>query len=142
MEENSLPIRPTFKLYKDRAISVGTFIGGPLVAGYLIAENFKQLGQIERIKPTWIISICTTIVIFGVIFLIPNIEKVPNYLIPLIYTGITTFLVQKFQGTAIETHISSGGQTFSIWRAVGIGFIGVAILFLITIAIVLVTEIE
>jgi len=33
---------PTEKIYKDRAIGVGTFLGGPLAAGYLIAENLKS----------------------------------------------------------------------------------------------------
>lgn len=50
MEENVLQPIPTFKLYKDKAIYLGTFIGGPLVAGYLIAENFKQLGQLGKVK--------------------------------------------------------------------------------------------
>ena len=128
MEENLLPVQPTFKLYKDRAIYVGTFLGGPLVAGYLAAENFKQLGQMDKVKTTWIIAICATILIFGGLFLIPNIEKVPNYIIPLIYTGIAHFLVQKFQGVAIKAHIANGGQIFSTWRAVWIGLVGLFVL--------------
>ncbi|MCZ4320240.1 hypothetical protein O4H26_14700 [Aequorivita viscosa] len=31
------------KLYSTIAISIATFFGGPLAAGYLIGENFKAL---------------------------------------------------------------------------------------------------
>lgn len=140
MEENLLLPHPDFKLYKDRAIYIGTFIGGPLVAGYLVAENFKQLGQEDKVKKAWIVSIFATIVIFGGIFLIPNMEKVPSFIIPLLYTSVAQFLVQKFQGAAIKAHIQSGGQTFSTWRAVWIGLVGLLILFAIAFAIVLLTD--
>ena len=142
MEENLLPVIPTFKLYKENAIYVGTFLGGPLVAGYLMAENFKQLGQQEKVKTTWIIGIAASIVIFGGAFLIPNIEKVPNYVIPLIYLGITQFFVKKYQSAAIKTHIETGGSMYSIWRAVLVGFIGLIIIAAIIIGIILLTTPE
>jgi Na+/alanine symporter len=142
MEENVLQPIPTFKLYKDKAIYLGTFIGGPLVAGYLIAENFKQLGQLEKVKITWVISILSTIVIFGGLFLIPNADKVPNYIIPIIYTGIAQLLVKKFQEESIKAHIAKGGQTFSNWRAAWIGGVGLVILLAIIFIIVLLANRE
>jgi len=140
MEENLLSITPDFKLYKDRAIYIGTFLGGPLVAGYLAAENFKQLGQQDKAKSAWTIAIIATIVIFGGIFLIPNIEKMPRFVIPLIYTGIAQYLVQKYQGAAVKEHIEKGGQTYSIWRAVLIGLIGLVILLAILFVVILLTN--
>lgn len=137
MEENVLLLSPEFKLYKDRAVYLGTFIGGPLVAGYLIAENYKQLGQQEKAKKTWIIAIIATIIIFGGVFLIPGIEKIPNYLIPLIYTGIASYLVQHFQGKQIKSHVEQGGQLYSIWRAVLAGVIGLAIIIAIIFIVIL-----
>ena len=113
MEENLLPVQPTFKLYKDRSIYIGTFLGGPLVAGYLASENFKQLGQPGKVQVSWAIGICATVLLFGAVFLIPGIEKVPNVIIPLVYTGIAQLLVQRFQGAAIKTHLETGGQAFS-----------------------------
>jgi hypothetical protein len=139
MEENVLPVQPTFKLYNDRAIYIGTFLGGPLVAGYLAAENFKQLGQPGKVQASWAIGICATVLLFGAAFLIPGMEKVPNFIIPLIYTGIAQLLVQRFQGPAIKTHLTAGGQTFSPWRAVLIGVIGLAILLVTVFAIIMLT---
>lgn len=137
MEENSVSLSPTFKLYKNRAIYIGTFLGGPLVAGYLIAENFKQLGQTDKAKTTWVIAICATIGIFSGIFLLPICERIPNFLIPLIYTLIVQYLVQKFQSANIKAHIDAGGQTFSIWRVVWIGLVGVVVLMIGILVIVI-----
>ena len=137
MDEYILPTAPDFKIYKDRAIYVGTFLGGPLVAGYLIAENFKLLGQKHKAGTTWGIAIAATILIFGSIFLIPNAEKVPRYIIPILYTALTQFLVQKYQVARIKSHIESGGQTFSTWRAVWISLVGLVVMVIIIFAIVI-----
>ena len=58
----------TRKIYSNRLIELGTLLGGPLVAGYLIAENFKTLNEPEKVKITWIFSILATVIIFGVFF--------------------------------------------------------------------------
>ena len=140
MEENILPSFPDYKLYNDRSIYVGTFLGGPLVAGYLAAENYKKLGQAAKVKNAWIIALIATLAILGAIFFIPGLEKIPNYLIPLIYTAIAQFLIQKFQGNAIKAHIAQGGQIYSTWRAVWIGLIGVLVLVALVAVLMLVTD--
>jgi len=117
----------TQKIYKERAIWVGTFLGGPLVAGYLIAENFKVFNQPERVRTTWIYSIIATIVIFGGVFLIPDNVKIPNQIIPIIYSLIAYQIVQIYQKAKITTHINAGGQAYGWWRIIGIGLIGLTI---------------
>jgi hypothetical protein len=135
MEEDLLQAPPEYKLYKDNSIRVATFLGGPLVAGYLIAENYKKLGQEENMKKTWGYSVAATILIFGAVFMIPAIKKTPNFLIPLIYSSLTYYLVQRFQGSQIKSHIEGGGQLYSIWRALLASLIGliitVAVIFLV-----------
>jgi hypothetical protein len=135
MKEDILAVQPHFKLYKDRAIFTGAFIGGPLVAGYLAAENFKLLGQTQKVRMVWIVAVFATIVIFGSVFLIPNMEKIPNFLIPIIYSSVAQYMVKKYQGAAIKEHIDLGGPTFSNWRAAWIGLVGlvalVAIIFVV-----------
>ena len=126
MSEDLLEPIPESKIYKELYVRGATFLGGPMIAGYFIAENFKSLGQPEKVKPTWIITILATIVIFGSIFLIPGIQKVPNFLIPFIYAGIAGFLVQRLQGEKIKTHIANGGQFYSAWRILLISLIGLA----------------
>ena len=127
MEETSEIQIPGRKIYKDRAIQVGTFIGGPLVAGYLIAENFKAFNEQGKAKKTWAFAIISTIIIFGGVFLIPNIEKVPRQLIPLVYTWIAYYLVKHYQGININAHINAGGAIYNWWRTLAIAFIGLLI---------------
>jgi hypothetical protein len=78
------------KLYSSKAISGATFLGGPLVAGYLIGENFKALDKPNEGRNSLIIGIISTIILFGGIFMVPEnmIDKIPTQLIPIVYTGI------------------------------------------------------
>lgn len=123
------------KIYKEKAIWVGTFLGGPLVAGYLISENFKVFDQHERARKVWIYSIITTAIVFGGVFLIPNNVKIPSQIIPLIYTFIAYQFVQIYQKAKITTHINAGGQIYSWWRTIGVALIGLLITVIIVFSI-------
>ena len=118
------------KIYKNRALWVGSFIGGPLVAGYIIAENFKAFNQPSNAQKTWLITIVSTIIIFGGIFLIPDNVKIPNQLIPLIYTTVAYYILKHYQGTEIESHIESGGQVYKWGRVIIISLIGLTLTFI------------
>lgn len=118
---------PTEKIYKERAIWVGTFLGGPLVAGYLIAENFKVFNDSEKVKTTWIIAIVSTIGIFGGLSFIPENVKIPNQIIPIIYSAVAFFLAKRFQEQKLNEHIENGGKLYSWWRIIAIGIIGLLI---------------
>ncbi|MDA6069855.1 hypothetical protein NJT12_09510 [Flavobacterium sp. AC] len=87
---------PTEKIYSEKAIRVGTFLGGPLVAGYFMAENFKVFGDYNKVRNTWIITILSTIVIFSLIFMIPEDVKIPNIVFPFIYMGIAAYLTKTY----------------------------------------------
>ena len=140
MEENIITPIPEYKLYKDRTIAIGTFLGGPLVAGYLVAENFKHLGEADKVRTAWVVAIMATVAILGAVFYIPGAQKIPHYIIPLLYTGIAQFLVQQYQGNAIKEHIAKGGQMYSVWRAVWIGLVGAVILVALVVIFILATE--
>ena len=66
MEENILEVPPNFKLYTDRSILIATFFGGPLTAGYLIADNYRHLGEKKKFRNTWICTILASFLIFGI----------------------------------------------------------------------------
>ena len=134
MEKNLLKSSTSFRLYKDRSIYVGTLLGGPLVAAYLIAENFKSLGQRNKLKTTWSIGVVATVIIFWIAYNIPDNIKIPNFLIPLMYSGISQYLVKRFQGEEIKAHLDSGGQFYAVWRAALVGLVGLIILLAIVFA--------
>lgn len=118
---------PTEKIYKDKAIWVGAFLGGPLTTGYLIAENFKAFNETDKAKKTWMFAIIATIIIFSGVFMLPDNINIPNQVIPLIYAAIAYFLVHHFQGQNISKHIASGGKLFSWWRTIAVSIIGLLI---------------
>lgn len=112
------------KIYKNRQILSGVFWGGPLVGGYLIAKNFQVFGEPTKAKKTWIIAIITTILIFTIGFFAPFVDKIPNYLFPLVYSGITYYLMRIYQGEKIENHINTNGKIYSWWNVVTVSIIG------------------
>ena len=115
---------PKEKIYSDRAVWVGSFVGGPLVAGYFIAENFKVFNAPQKANKTWIITIIGTIIIFGGIFLIPDNINIPNVVIPLCYTSFAYYVVLHSQKNAMNKHIENGGVFYSWWRVIGIALLG------------------
>ena len=118
------------KFYSQKAIGIATFIGGPLAAGYLIRKNYLTLSKPDEGKKSLIIGIISTIIIFSVIFMIPEniIDKVPNQILPLIYTGIIYLIVEKIHGKILNQHKENKNEFLSIWKAVGIGLISLIII--------------
>ena len=123
MEEN-------IKFYSQRAISITTYFGGPLAAGILIRENYKSLDNEKYGINALIIGIVSTILIFAVIFSVPEniIDKIPEALIPLIYTGIIYLIVEKIQGKELKSHKENNGEFYSGWKAARIGAISLVII--------------
>jgi hypothetical protein len=118
------------KFYTNKAIGFATFLGGPLAAGYLIRENYLSLNNPDEGKNALMIGIVATIVMFTVIFMIPEsiMDKVPSQILPLIYTAIIYYIVEQKQGEVLKLHEENGNNFYSGWKAVGIGFISLLII--------------
>jgi hypothetical protein len=127
------------KIFTKKSILFATFLGGPLVAGFLIFKNYKVFRKYETAQKALIISIVCTIITFSGIFLIPSniIDKFPNTLIPFIYTGIIALIINKYQDNLINEYLASGGLKASNWVVAGYSLVGLIIilLFIIPIAI-------
>lgn len=113
------------KLYSQAAIGGATFLGGPLAAGILVRHNYIELGKEDDGKTALIIGIIATVLLFGGIFMVPDelMSKIPNQIIPAIYTAIIYFIVEKIQGEALNQHKANDHEFMSSWRAAGIGFL-------------------
>jgi hypothetical protein len=120
----------TKRFYSQRAIAIATYFGGPLAAGYLVKKNYETLEQPDSAKKSLFIGIVSTVLLFAGIFSIPEavIDKVPNFLIPAIYTGIIYLIVERVQGESLRKHKDSGGEFYSGWKAAGVGAIAMLIL--------------
>jgi hypothetical protein len=140
MEKNHLPARPGYKLYQDKAVYAATFIGGPLAAGYIAAENYKRLGKTWESTMAWVISVFATLIIISWSFLIPGLDKIPGTILPVAYTAFAAFLMRKFQGSKIQEHINNGGPVFTLGRAALVGLAALAVTFLLTVFILLLAD--
>lgn len=62
---------------------------------------------------------------FAGIFSIPDeiIDKIPNSLIPLIYTGAIYLIVESIQGKDLKEFKENNGTFYSGWNAAGIGLL-------------------
>jgi hypothetical protein len=87
------------QIYTKERISIATFFGGPLAAGFLIGHNFKIFGDDIKARYAIILGILSTIILLELIFLIPHkiIKYIPHVLIPVFNTGILYFIVDKTQ---------------------------------------------
>lgn len=124
------------KIYTANAIRVGTFLGGPLAAGYFIAQNFKTLNQSPKAKITWLIAIAFSIILFGAALYIPAMEK-GRLMVPLLYSWAVFYLVQQLQGNNLDKHLADGGTAFNWWRVIGIALLALVITFAVLTAVVM-----
>lgn len=120
-------------LHTERAVWITSFFGGPLAAGYLIYENYRNLDNSRNAKISLIIGILASIVVFGGVFLIPEkiIDKIPNQIIPIIYTVIIYFIVKKIFGKELKDHKENGGRFYKTGRAVIVGAISLVLIIII-----------
>ena len=118
------------KFYSQKAIGIATFIGGPLAAAYLIRENYLSLDKPNEGKKSLIIGIVSTILLFTGIFMIPEsiMEKVPNMVLPAIYTGLIYLIVERIHGAILNQHKENENEFYSGWKAAGVGFVSLIIL--------------
>jgi len=130
------------KLFSQKDIAIATFFGGPAAAGYLVKKNYQAFNQENKGNNAFIIGIISTLLIFAGIFSIPEhiIDKIPNALIPSIYTGIIYLIVENIQGDLLKKHKELGGDFYSGWKAAGIGGIFMAGLLLFIVGTVFLIE--
>lgn len=119
------------KLYSPNAIRLATFLGGPLIAGYLIRENYLALQEEKKAKQALLLGIVSTVAFFGLLFLVPTtvIDRIPNFIFPLLFTGIVSWIVEVKQGDVLRKHQEENNTFYSMWRAAGLALISAVLLF-------------
>lgn len=117
------------KLFTDKQLYLGTFLGGPIVAGIMVFKNFKRLGEPKKAELSILLTILFTVILFFTMFQLPDkvIEAIPSYLIPLINSFIIAAIFKKFQGKKIEDFFLNNGEQESNWKVAGITGIGLIV---------------
>lgn len=97
------------KIYSKNQIDIATFIGGPLIAGYLISQNFKVFGDKEASKKTMVISLISTAIFIGLLILLRSItNKIPSISIAIIPLVVASLIVRTYQSEKIEEYLKKG----------------------------------
>ena len=119
---NSSPLR----LYTIEGVGIATFFGSFLAGGLLIAANYRKLGDKQAASNAIIISLMGNLVYFFIIFLIlaaTHPSSIPNVVFWVPQIIIMRKILTNLQGTIIASHIESGGDVESNWKAAGISIL-------------------
>ncbi len=111
MEEQTTPQKPKGYIFKDRFMLQITMLGGPITAGYIIACNFKVLGDAENERRTWIYTGVVCVAIMIALYFLRYQENFPPILIPILYGAIANSYMKATQRQKIEDFIKAGGET-------------------------------
>lgn len=117
------------KIFTEKAINIGTFLGGPIVGGYMLSENFKVLKEDDYSRRVLFATIIFFFVFFELLFMIPQpvAQKIPDAFFPLIYGGIGYWIYKSFQKKRIDEFIKAGGLKQSGLKITGITLFGMII---------------
>lgn len=118
---------PAEKVYKDKEVWVAAYLGGPLTAGYLIAENYKAFGEKEKARRAWVIGAAILAAVVVGVYFVPYVERIPSLFFALLYAGAGYSLLRILQGEKIRAHVRAGGAVHSWYRTLAVSVIGLAI---------------
>lgn len=108
------------KLFSIGQITLATFIGSPIAGCLLVAQNYRNLGNVSAAWQTFILGVVSTILLFPIGFWLP--ENFPNPVLPMVYTVGMRQLVKYLQGDAIAVHEAQGKKgSWAITISVAIG---------------------
>ena len=119
-------VSPDTMLYSVGQITLATFLGAPLAGGWLIARNYKALGQPEKAGMNLFWSIVGTLVLIGLAFVLP--DNFPNIGISVVSVIAVKSWADAQFGKLLGRHRAANGKVHSWWRAVGIGVLCLAIM--------------
>lgn len=118
------------KLFTLRAIQITTYLLSPIVSGFMIRSNFNNLDEKKKGNLALIFSYLLTTLVFTFLYFIPEniLDKIPNPLLPLIYTGIIYYYLEKTQGEKLKYHKENNGEFHSIKKVVAINVIPIVLI--------------
>lgn len=109
------------KVFNVNQIEAACVIGSPLLAGILIALNYKSFEERQKGIAWIIIGILWTAVIIGLAMLIPeNLAKSSRMFIPILNGAILYPIINKLQGDQIKAHFDNNGEKGSNWVLAGL----------------------
>jgi len=110
---------PQTPLYSPMQVGCATALGAPIAGCWLMASNFRELGEPVAARRTLVWGGVFTVLALALAQFLP--DGFPSTALPVAYTFVVYRLAKQHQGTAFEQHLAAGGRKHSFWRAAGIG---------------------
>lgn len=127
------------KVYSLTQIYLATLFAGPLSGGYLIARNFKTLGEPHQSGTAIILAVASAIITVSVA-MIPALENIPPVIFVAAYTFGLCRWAQAKQDDKIDEFMAGGGETHKTGRVVLISLIGLVLCIVLLAGVVLVFD--
>jgi hypothetical protein len=117
---------PDFKLYPIKHIWWTAVIGGPLPSAWMMAANYKRLGDVKKSR---IAAGVGALVIVAIMALGEALDRQfggGGFRFGVVIAIGVRSLATSLQGPAIAAHQERGGRFESAWKSTGIMLVGIA----------------
>lgn len=118
MDEILLDEQKAPTLYAKRGILIATFLTGPLTAGVLLRSNLIELGQPKKAQSVLLGFIAFSLALVALLLFL--VDRIPNVVFPIVYTGITGTLIQSLMGEELDKNKAKNGPNFPTSRLIGV----------------------
>jgi hypothetical protein len=115
------------RIYSPGQVGLACFLGSPLAACCLMALTYGALHDAKKAKRALAYGVAGTVAVIALAFMLP--ESIPGSALPIGYTIGVFQVTKQLQGPAVEAHRTQGGKLGSWGFVVGIGFLGLALVF-------------
>jgi diaminopimelate epimerase len=111
-------------MYSPGQITAATFLGGPPGGGWLLALNYKRLGEPGKARAAVVITVLAMAALVTIGLITPGRSMSWMGIVPVV---VMYSLAKALQGDAYQRHVRVGGSIGSNWRTVGVGLASLAI---------------
>ena len=117
------------KIYNLNQIEGACVLGSPIVAGILIAHNYRAMGERQKGTVWIIIGIIWTIALVGIAMMLPeNIVDGTRMVIPALNGLLLYPIINRLQGDQIRENFDNKGEKGSNWVVGGLTLAMVALI--------------
>jgi len=107
------------RLYTPAQVMVGSFVGGPFAAVYMLWVNFRGLGEEPAARQTLMWGAVFVVAVFAVLPMLP--ANFPNYVMPVIYSLGARLVAERSHLTKQAIRDSDRYAQHSNWNVLGVG---------------------
>lgn len=120
------------RLFSPNQVGVGSFLGGPLAAVYLVWANFRALDDRRGAVGALVWGILFIAVVMAILPFLP--EWFPNIAIPVVYTIAARFVAETLQMRKEAIAASDHYDFQTNWLVAGVAAISLAAFVVLVVA--------